>query len=146
VLASSADQAFCGVLGCHAARSRALVRVRVAPRIASRRRRAVAEWREPPTSGSAMAEIFESKARGRKPIKPKNSDTRNPRKAADKPGTFSDELQLVLMRFKEGEFRARMPANYVGMEGKLADLLNEILAVSDRRATEITRICRVVGK
>ncbi|HEY0478027.1 MAG TPA: hypothetical protein VGD37_10910, partial [Kofleriaceae bacterium] len=100
-----------------------------------------------------MAESFDTKVSGRKPLKAKNgdgqkrnADAQKLKKRAEPPATFSDELQLALMRFKEGDFAARMPANFVDMEGKLADLLNEILAVSERRATEITRICRTVGK
>ncbi|HEX3482159.1 MAG TPA: methyl-accepting chemotaxis protein, partial [Kofleriaceae bacterium] len=90
-----------------------------------------------------MAESFESHGR-----RSKNGNSRKAkvRPRPERPGTFSDELQYVLMRFKEGDFASRMPASFVGMEGKTADLLNEILAVSERRATEITRICRVVGK
>src|SRR5882672_10023195 len=90
-----------------------------------------------------MAESLETHGR-----RPKNGNARKTkaRPRPERPGTFSDELQYVLMRFKEGDFASRMPASFVGMEGKAADLLNEILAVSERRATEITRICRVVGK
>src|SRR5579864_8857487 len=39
-----------------------------------------------------------------------------------------------------------MPADLVGIEGKIADVFNEIQAVSERRATETARVCRVVGK
>jgi len=68
-----------------------------------------------------MAESFETKpSSGRKP---RNGDARKPRRRNDRPGTFSDELQFALMRFKEGDFASRMPASFVGMEGKLADLL-----------------------
>ncbi|MBL9023569.1 MAG: HAMP domain-containing protein [Myxococcales bacterium] len=39
-----------------------------------------------------------------------------------------------------------MQADYTGVDGKIADVLNDILAVNDRRANEIARVCRVVGK
>src|SRR4051812_7181317 len=97
-----------------------------------------------------MAERFETKLNGGRSSKNGNSRKVKAKPSAkgrpERSGTFSDELQYVLMRFKEGDFASRMPASFVGMEGKSADLLNEILAVSERRATEITRICRVVGK
>ena len=97
-----------------------------------------------------MAERFETKLNGGRSSKHGSSRKAKAKASAkgrpERSGTFSDDLQYVLMRFKEGDFASRMPASFVGMEGKAADLLNEILAVSERRATEITRICRVVGK
>src|SRR5689334_3979901 len=59
---------------------------------------------------------------------------------------FSRELLTSLIRFKDGDFTARIAADYVGTDGKIADLFNEILAVSARRSAEIARVCRVVGK
>ncbi|MGC2081729.1 MAG: HAMP domain-containing protein, partial [Bradyrhizobium sp.] len=41
---------------------------------------------------------------------------------------------------------ARMPGDIVGIEGKIADVFNDILAVSERRTAETARVCRVVGK
>ncbi|TMQ18517.1 MAG: HAMP domain-containing protein, partial [Deltaproteobacteria bacterium] len=51
-----------------------------------------------------------------------------------------------LLRFKDGDFSSRMPTSLIGIEGKIADVFNEILAVSERRAAETARVCRVVGK
>src|SRR4051794_32354366 len=59
---------------------------------------------------------------------------------------FARDLLGALQRFRDGEFGSRMPSDLVGVEGKIADLFNEILAVSLRRATETARVCRVVGK
>ncbi len=52
----------------------------------------------------------------------------------------------MLLRFKGGDFTRRLPADLTGIEGKIADAFNDILAMSQRRATEIARVCRVVGK
>ncbi|MFO0617664.1 MAG: response regulator [Polyangiaceae bacterium] len=60
--------------------------------------------------------------------------------------TFARDLLTSLMRFKDGDFTARMPVSHVGVEGKIADVFNEILGVSQRRAAETARVCRVVGK
>ncbi|MBZ0236122.1 MAG: response regulator [Deltaproteobacteria bacterium] len=59
---------------------------------------------------------------------------------------FCKHLLASLMRYKEGDFSAAMPFDFVGIEGKIADVFNEILAVSARRGEETARVCRVVGK
>ncbi len=61
-------------------------------------------------------------------------------------GGFSQELLHALLRFKDGDFTARMPSDVVGIEGKIADVFNDILSVSERRTAETARVCRVVGK
>ncbi len=67
-------------------------------------------------------------------------------KATTESSSFPDQLLMTLMRFKEGDFSSRMTASFVGLDGKIADILNDILSVSERRGTEIARVCRVVGK
>ncbi|MFL5304796.1 MAG: HAMP domain-containing protein, partial [Polyangia bacterium] len=61
-------------------------------------------------------------------------------------GGFSQALLNALNRFKGGDFTVRMPGDIVGIEGKIADVFNDILAVSERRTAETARVCRVVGK
>src|SRR3569833_2270399 len=55
-------------------------------------------------------------------------------------------LLAALTRFKAGDFSARMPSELTGVERKIADAFNDILTVSERRAAETSRVCRVVGK
>src|SRR5689334_14355749 len=59
---------------------------------------------------------------------------------------FCRNLLASLIRYKEGDFSSRMSVDFVGVEGKIADLFNDILSVSSRRAEETARVCRVVGK
>ncbi|HXK19984.1 MAG TPA: HAMP domain-containing protein, partial [Polyangiaceae bacterium] len=59
---------------------------------------------------------------------------------------FSSQLLSALLRFKGGDFTSHLPADLGGIDGKIADVFNEVLEVSARRATEISRVCRVVGK
>ena len=59
---------------------------------------------------------------------------------------FARNLLEALLRFRNGDFSAGMPADLVGLEGKIADVLNDILSVSARRTAETARVCRVVGK
>jgi HAMP domain-containing protein/CheY-like chemotaxis protein/signal transduction histidine kinase len=59
---------------------------------------------------------------------------------------FARDLLVAMRRFKDGDFGARMDSDFTGIEGKIADVFNEILGVSARRAEEIARVSRVVGK
>src|SRR5271155_4905745 len=59
---------------------------------------------------------------------------------------FARDLLVAMRRFKDGDFGARLDSDFTGIEGKIADVFNEILAVSERRAHETARVCRVVGK
>src|ERR1700733_9515445 len=59
---------------------------------------------------------------------------------------FDRELLAVLLRFKAGDFTRRLPSDRTGIAGKIADAFNDILSINERRALEIARVCRVVGK
>src|SRR5882724_531367 len=59
---------------------------------------------------------------------------------------FSSQMLAALLRFKGGDFTSHLPGDLAGIDGKIADVFNEVLEVSARRATEISRVCRVVGK
>jgi len=60
-------------------------------------------------------------------------------------GAFSRDLLVALLRFRDGDFAARLGSDFTGIDGKIADVFNEILNVSARRSGEIARVCRVVG-
>src|SRR6476469_103010 len=55
-------------------------------------------------------------------------------------------LLRVLSDVKAGDFTARMPGHWIGVEGKIADGLNEIISANQAFATELQRVSRVVGK
>ena len=74
---------------------------------------------------------------------PGNRDVTQNATAAD---AFSRQLLEALVRFRDGDFTARLPHDHVGIEGKIADVFNDILAVSARRTAEMARVSRVVGK
>jgi HAMP domain-containing protein/CheY-like chemotaxis protein/signal transduction histidine kinase len=59
---------------------------------------------------------------------------------------FSQELLGALLQFRDGDFSSRLPPDLGGIDGKIADVFNDILAVSARRTAETARVCRVVGK
>ena len=56
------------------------------------------------------------------------------------------ELIKVLVQYRNGDFSARLPHTWAGSAGYVANLVNDILVISARRASETRRICRVVGK
>ena len=63
----------------------------------------------------------------------------------------SNELDLkvllkVLLAVKKGEFSARMPVDLIGIEGKIADTLNEIIEINDKVSRGITRASELVGR
>src|SRR5919202_961966 len=61
-------------------------------------------------------------------------------------GAFAKQLLTAMLAFRDGDFAVRLPSDFTGVNGKIADAFNEIVAVSDRRAQETKRVCRVVGK
>src|SRR4030088_2453195 len=55
-------------------------------------------------------------------------------------------LLTALMAFKRGDFSARLPDDWTGVAGKIADTFNDVIATNQRMARELDRISRVVGK
>jgi signal transduction histidine kinase/HAMP domain-containing protein/ActR/RegA family two-component response regulator len=69
-----------------------------------------------------------------------------------KPGVaIADELDealllSVLSDVKHGDFSVRMPLEWTGVAGKVADTLNDIIAANQTLGVELERVSRVVGK
>ncbi len=55
-------------------------------------------------------------------------------------------LLTVLASVKEGDFSARMPLDWTGVAGKVADGFNAVIAANEALGTELARVSRVVGK
>ena len=51
-----------------------------------------------------------------------------------------------MLAFRDGDFSARMPSNLIGVEGKIADAFNDIVAFNARRSSETVRVSKLVGK
>jgi signal transduction histidine kinase/HAMP domain-containing protein/ActR/RegA family two-component response regulator len=64
----------------------------------------------------------------------------------DEDGLDHAELLRVLSEVRRGDFGARMPLDWVGVPGKIADALNEVIAANENLAAELARVSRVVGK
>ena len=69
--------------------------------------------------------------------------------SGDQPGLeadFAKQLLTAMISFRDGDFNSRLPSDLVGVPGKIADVFNEIITMSARRAEETQRISRMVGK
>ena len=107
------------------------------------------------TSKSTKAAAKTSKSSTKRARKPKGAKasqaTRKPRKrqalrirvpkatGEGKKRDVLDEAQLVevLTAFRDGDFSLRMPADKIGMPGKICDLLNETIAIAQRSTETI---------
>jgi HAMP domain-containing protein/CheY-like chemotaxis protein/signal transduction histidine kinase len=56
------------------------------------------------------------------------------------------ELLNALQAVSHGDFSVRLPGDRTGLEGKIADTFNEIVAANRRMAQELARVGQVVGK
>src|SRR5437660_1207529 len=59
-----------------------------------------------------------------------------------------DESNLLsaLVALKKGDFSVRLPVEWTGVAGKVADTFNEVVELNQRMARELDRLSRVVGK
>ncbi len=55
-------------------------------------------------------------------------------------------LLSVLTAVKKGDFSARMPLDWTGIHGKIADTLNDIVETNDKVSREFDRVSKAVGK
>ena len=56
------------------------------------------------------------------------------------------QVLSALMAFKRGDFSVRLPTEWTGVAGKIADTFNEVLELNEKMARELQRVSRVVGK
>jgi HAMP domain-containing protein len=61
-------------------------------------------------------------------------------------GVDSGQLLTALVAFKRGDFSARLPDDWTGVAGKIADTFNEVIRTNQRLTQELERIVHVVGK
>jgi HAMP domain-containing protein len=56
------------------------------------------------------------------------------------------KLLAALLALRNGDFEVRLPSDWTGIPGRIADTFNDIAASNDRMARELERVGRVVGK
>src|SRR6185436_14406056 len=62
------------------------------------------------------------------------------------PHSQLSELLRALQAVRDGDFSVRLPGDWTGLEGKIADTFNEIVFSNARMASELERVGTVVGK
>src|SRR2546426_379623 len=55
-------------------------------------------------------------------------------------------LLSTLVAVKNGDFSVRLPVEWTGINGKIADAFNDIIGVNAKMAKELERVSKVVGK
>ena len=55
-------------------------------------------------------------------------------------------ILLSLQTMRDGDFSVRLPGNWTGLAGKIADTFNEIVMANQQMAKELKRVGKVVGK
>ena len=61
----------------------------------------------------------------------------------------TSDLALILaslQTMRDGDFSVRLPVAWVGLEGKIADTFNDIVAANEQMAAELNRVGQAVGK
>ena len=56
------------------------------------------------------------------------------------------KLLAAVTAFKRGDFSARLPDDWTGIAGKIADTFNDTIRINQRLTQELERVRRVVGK
>src|SRR5262249_6437281 len=56
------------------------------------------------------------------------------------------ELLRTVAALKKGDFSVRLPNDWTGISGKIADTLNDVIERNDNLTKELERVSRVVGK
>src|SRR5690242_15553315 len=72
-------------------------------------------------------------------------DTLSPT-AATAGDAFLAQLLTAMLSFRDGDFTVRLRADLTGVEGKIADVFNDTVAMSQRRVQETARVSHAVGK
>jgi HAMP domain-containing protein/CheY-like chemotaxis protein/signal transduction histidine kinase len=78
------------------------------------------------------------------PARPRRASKNSPYKNGN--SDTSQELLHALQAMRSGDFSVRMTGNHLGIEGKIADTFNEIVAANQRMAQQLERVGQVVGR
>src|SRR5271167_323973 len=79
---------------------------------------------------------------------PKTSEKNNGHSSVDTEPVSAD-LSIILaslQTMRDGDFSVRLPGNWTGLAGKIADTFNDIVTANQQMAKELKRVGQVVGK
>src|SRR6195952_2443744 len=88
-------------------------------------------------AGATMSDLDPAASPARRP-KVKSYDNGKP--------DSSQELLQALQAMRSGDFSVRMTGDHLGIDGKIADTFNEIVAANQRMAQQLDRVGQVVGR
>src|SRR5262245_61824503 len=57
-----------------------------------------------------------------------------------------NRILSAVVAFRDGDFSVRLPLNWPGIEGRIAEAFNQTIAQEERIANEVTRLSVTVGK
>ncbi len=60
--------------------------------------------------------------------------------------TATRQILAALLAFKAGDFTVRLPCDWTGVDGKIADTFNDITAFTEKMSSETARVSQSVGK
>jgi HAMP domain-containing protein/CheY-like chemotaxis protein/signal transduction histidine kinase len=58
----------------------------------------------------------------------------------------SRQLLTAMIAFRDGDFSVRLPNDWIGLEGRLAEAFNQALSQEQRISTEVARLSKTVGR
>src|SRR6516162_7675409 len=90
------------------------------------------------TLNTAVDGLTDSTADGMESENPTNG--RNSRDASLR------QILRAMVAFREGDFSVRLPTDWSGLEGRVAEAFNQTIAQEERIAQEISRVSVLVGK
>src|SRR5262245_19916588 len=56
------------------------------------------------------------------------------------------ELLRVFAAVRDGDFSVRLPGHWVGLEGKIADAVNDVVRANQKMAEQLELVGKVLGK
>src|ERR1700733_5382673 len=85
-------------------------------------------------------------ANGRSSRTLKNGEKNGSVAVAEPADVHLDVILAQLQAVRDGNFSVRLPGEWTGLAGKIADTFNEIVAANEQMAKELRRVGQVVGK
>src|SRR6202142_2399800 len=92
-----------------------------------------------------MSETTTSRGRKKLPLALKSNGKGNGF-GEDVAAARSSQLLMAMMAFRDGDFSVRLPADWPGMDGRIAEAFNQSLAHEGRISREVARLSVTVGK
>ena len=77
-------------------------------------------------------------------VQPAASRGRSP--ALESAESRSRQMLAAMVAFRDGDFSVRLPADWAGTDGRIAEAFNQAIAHEERISREVARLSVTVGK